>query len=551
MSDKLQRHSDESKIEKTLDDASEFFRIEKDLISYGYFSVSNNHKKDKNSLVRRQTKKIVVIRKTANEQVIATIRSYDDLGQPGNGDLRLFMGLMKMIQYKPEHRPYISNPIRFKASELLRLIGYQDTKTPEGKTKRAWGKSTYQMVYKWLDRMATTSVKLEGNLTDDEKTFYGIKGGWRFADNYFVQGETLADGTLSECIEVVLSERAIMNLNRFRTVPINFEAFFSLKKDIAQILVPLLQIWFYGGSGIYKKNYAEFCNLLGITEYKQESLIAQTLFPSLDELVEKRFLRDYKIEKNKARTGFNLILGAGSNFYQALKFSKQNKAAALQEGEIIFKVVQPALPKADLTVEEKELYERLKAIGLYPNTIRELFEMFEPFVLERRLDFAEYAAEEKRQRGEEISKLAGFIKTILLTNTVPAEFQSKKERLAAEEIAELLNSEAETAKFHCDKLEMAYYNYLREYWDKRFTALSPEERERRQTEYLQNTTATDRQRIANLSDERRKTELYRLAKFRFEMEFSKDEPAYDKFLLLDSEDNLISKYDDGNFNYSK
>lgn len=544
MSDKLQLTSREIEFGDA-NDTNSFFRVEKDLISYGYFSVSSNHRKDKKELVRRQTKKIVIIRKTKTEQVTATVRSYEDLGQPGNGDLRLFMGLMKIIQESPEHRPYITNPVRFKASDLLRLIGYRDTKTATGKTKRAWGKSTYQMLYRWLDRMATTSVKLEGNLTDEEKTYYGIKGGWRFVDNYRVQGEKRTDGTVSDQIEIVLSERALMNLNRFRTVPINFAAFFSLKKDIAQILVPLLQIWFYGGNGTYTKNYAEFCNLLGVTEYKKESYIVQTLFPSLDELVEKKFLRDYKIEKNKARTGFNLILGAGTNFYEALKFSKQHKAAALQEGEIFFKVVTPttALPPTEsMSEEQREIYERMQTIGLYEETIKNLLETYEPNILERRLDFAEYVVEQKKQRGDDVQRPAGLIKTILMTNTVPPDFQSKKDALMAEEMAKQLKEAAEAEQFRHDQLEMAFYNYVRLYWQTKFAKLTTEEIAQRKQQYLEQTTAADRARINGLPEDKRESELERLTAFRFEMEFAEEAPTIADFLKLDAEEKLIAKY---------
>lgn len=540
-----------SLIENNSDDTNCFVQVEKDLISYGYFSVSSNHKKNKKELLRNQTKKIVVIRKTGNQQVTATIRSYDELGQPGNSDLRLFIGLMKLVQDRTGHK-FFTNPIKFKAYELLNLIGYRDRKDQDGKIKRGKGKATYQALYKWLDRLATTTIKLDGTLTAEEKKYYGIKGGWRFADTYTIRGEENPDGIISDSIELKLTERALLNLNHYRTIPINYNAFFSLRHDIAQILVPLLQIWFYPQRGFYTKNYSDFCSLLGITEYKQESLIKQTLFPSLEELIEAKFLRSFLLKKNKSNTGFNLSLEAGTNFFEALQYGKNIESHALKGDELILQLSNPNPLQSedkkeeypnDFGTEEIEIFQKLRSLGIFRDNAIILIKSHQNLEFKRKI---EYAQSQIDAMGHKVRNKTNYLFSILNSDEkVPETFVTKAEKLINEtlqnELLEVQKAEIERTNI----LEIAYFNYLNELYSAKYNELTDEEKENRRNKYLSNADSKERQRINNMIKDNQLKELNRIAQFYFQMD-DENEQTFDDFLKLDSEDNLIFKYTENN-----
>lgn len=527
------KNKNKTSVQKT-DNNDGFFRVEKDLLSYGYFSVSSTHLTDKKDCIKGKLKKVVVLRKNhEGGEALAITRSYEDLGQPGNADLRLFLAMMKLIQDRPEHQHQISNPIKFKANEILRLIG---------KTKN---KPNYQMVYKWLDRMTTTSIKLQGKITIEERRYYGEKGGWRFVDNYYLQGEEKPDGTIADSIEVYLTERALMNLNRYRTVPINFQAFLSLKNKTAQVLVPLLQIWFYSNP-IFKKDYTDICQLLGIKEYKQASQRGQKFIPSLEELVKAKFLKEFKIEANNSKTGLNVILHAGANFYEALQYSKRTEINLPLENELLLQLPSHKTDKINLDKSQEQLYKSMMTEELHKESVLDLIGSVEINTLRRyfeyavsRTDAAKNVASRKDYIFRILQKLKNGEEEVPVTFFTQAE-QEIKEREKTEFIAKKLEAEQKVAN-----LEMAFLNYLNEYYLVKYQNLSETEKETRRQEYLNKADVKESNRINNLHQETKIQELDRIAQCYLKIEDA-DNITFEHFLELDSEENLLAKYYPGN-----
>ena len=75
-------------------------------------------------------------------------------------------------------------------------------------------------------------------------------------------------------------------------LPIDLETYRKLRKQIAKILVPMLQVWLYASraEGRFEKRYPELCEILDIACHKHLWLIRRQLEPSLTELTEHRYV---------------------------------------------------------------------------------------------------------------------------------------------------------------------------------------------------------------------------------------------------------------------
>src|SRR5258708_38416645 len=105
-------------------------------------------------------------------------------------------------------------------------------------------------------------------------------------DRVVLVGEELADGTRSEFYQVNLSQWQLTNLNQGYMLPLDFNAYLRLRRDIAKALFGHLSVWFYASTGqAVEKKYQDLCQLLNIRAYPHLSKARSFLEPSLDELI--------------------------------------------------------------------------------------------------------------------------------------------------------------------------------------------------------------------------------------------------------------------------
>lgn len=508
-------------------DHADFLRIEKDMNLYGLFSVKSNNRKTFAS--SGFFEKRIVVRKDDKGKVEALIRSYASLGLPSSADLRKLIALMKIIRDRGERK--ITNPVKFSCYQLLK------TQNADGQPPIKGG-SQSQTIYEWLDRMNTTTIKLIGSLTTEEEKYYGEKGGWRLISAYsLVEKEHLKSGRHEDFIEVHFSPSVLANLNSSRTISIPFEGFFNLKKDIAQILVPLMQVWFFASGGQFTKNYEDFCSLLFIKVYKFIKRIREQLAPSLDELIEQGFLKSYDIERNRQKSGFNITLTAGRLYYLALKHHS-NSFLLAPAGQT--EPDQVSVPRGELSGERVEFYQYLLKLGFYDQPARELIVKFDLEILRARTKWAlqELKSAELHKK---INNPAGFLKErILSKDSIGGAGASAEAGVleAKDKPVETVLGASDDLHFRLDSVYEVYRR--RRAWEI-FAAMSEGERQKA----IESKWAQLRREFpklgSNLSAERLELEKRNYAILEIERA-SEEILSVEKFLASDSPENLLREY---------
>jgi hypothetical protein len=295
----------------------DFIKIEKNLISLGFFTPSSKRIKDEKSKTITFTKIIDGKRIEAK----ATIVPAAIYGLPVTADQDKYLALQKIINDVRQERGEVTNPISFTTAELLKLLEQADA-----------GKN-YQDISEWLDLMSNTGIISEGVVYLAGKKVWA-KDRFRVFDRAVSFGRELEPGKLAEKNYVWLSDWQLENINNNYLLPVDFDAYKQLKNHITKALVPLLQIWLFASreEGYFEKRYDEICQLLRIRQYHFLSEIKRNFAPSLDELVEHGYLESWEIQKTSDKKDYKVVLRHGEKFHQDRKKRLGQKAQTSTEG---------------------------------------------------------------------------------------------------------------------------------------------------------------------------------------------------------------------------
>ena len=317
-----------------------FVRTEKNLVALGFFTPTSKRVKDPREKVIRFK------RASASGTVEGSIRivTAGRYGLPSTSDLDKYLALQFIINNIQQRAGAIRNPVSFTSTELLKVLGHQDS-----------GKN-YRLVDGWLGRMYATTIEATG-----VGIFFGEKRRSKERNRVFERvvsvGKELERGVIAERNYIWLADWQLESLNGNFTVPVDFAVYRLLRNPIAKILVPLLQIWLYASrdAGFFEKGYGELCQLLGVEQYQSPSQIRQKLGPALDELTKFAYLKDWRIEGRKRGEGFKVILAHGEKFWR----------------DLARQAVSDNAPK-QLTGGEDDVLELLHARGLTKANARKL-----------------------------------------------------------------------------------------------------------------------------------------------------------------------------------
>lgn len=295
----------------------DFIKIEKNLISLGFFTPSSKRIKDEKSKTITFTKIIDGKRIEAK----ATIVPAAIYGLPVTADQDKYLALQKIINDVRQARGEVTNPVTFTSAELLKLLEQADA-----------GKN-YQDISEWLDLMSNTGIISEGVVYLAGKKVWA-KDRFRVFDRAVSFGRELEPGKVAEKNYVWLSDWQLENINNNYLLPVDFDAYKQLKNHITKALVPLLQIWLFASreEGYFEKRYDEICQLLRIRQYHYLSEIKRNFAPSLDELVEHGYLESWQIEKTSDRKDYKVVFRHGDKFHQDRKKRLGQKAQTGAEG---------------------------------------------------------------------------------------------------------------------------------------------------------------------------------------------------------------------------
>jgi hypothetical protein len=377
-------------------------RVEKSLHSLGFFASTTN---------RQISRTVVQVFRRPDGQRIqakAIIEGIPSLGLPTTADRDKYMAFMKIALDQRELEGQLTNPIRFTGADIIKLLRLRK------------GGFHYDEINDWCKRMVATTIMSEASIFLADRKQYATDT-FHVFDRVVLVGEELSDGTRSEFYQVHLSQWQLTNLNQRYLLPLDFNAYLKLKRDIAKALFGQLSIWFYASRGqSIEKKYLDLCQLLNIRAYPHLSKARSVLEPSLQELTEIGYLSSWELLRTTRGTDFKLILSPGKRLLSLPNFSN---------------VVNPearAALEAGLPAWVSELVHR----GVAERKARQLaLDIPDEQPVLDQIEYAEYLIQEDRRGRAKISNPAGFfIWAIENSLCVPNEFQtSKKRRLRHEQ----------------------------------------------------------------------------------------------------------------------
>ncbi|MBZ5621845.1 MAG: replication initiator protein A [Acidobacteriia bacterium] len=371
-------------------------RVEKSLHSLGFFASTAN---------REISRTIVQILRRPDGQRIqakAVIEGIPSLGLPTTADRDKYMAFMKFALDQRELQGQLTNPIRFSGAEMIKLLRLRK------------GGFHYDEINDWCKRMVATTIMSEASIFMADRRQYATDT-FHVFDRVVLVGEELNDGTRSEFYQVDLSQWQLTNLNQGYLLPLDFNAYLKLKRDIAKALFGHLSVWFYASRGqSVEKKYPDLCQLLNVRAYPHLSKAREVLEPSLEELTEIGYLSSWEMIRTSRGADFKLMLSPGKRLLSLPNFSS---------------VVNPearAALEARLPGWVGELVEK----GVAERKARQLaLDIPDEQAVSDQIEYAEYLIQQDRRGRVKISNPAGFFIWAIENNLcVPVEFETSRKR---------------------------------------------------------------------------------------------------------------------------
>jgi hypothetical protein len=353
---------------------------------------------------------------------------------------------MKFALDQREVQGELTNPIRFSGAEMIKLLRLRK------------GGFHYDEINDWCKRMVATTIMSEASIFLADRRQYATDT-FHVFDRVVLVGEELNDGTRAEFYQVYLSQWQLTNLNQGYLLPLDFNAYLKLKRDIAKALFGHLSVWFYASRGqSVEKKYTDLCQLLNIRAYPHLSKAEAVLQPSLDELTEIGYLSSWELIRTSRGADFKLMLSPGKRLLSLPNFSS---------------VVNPearAALEARLPSWVGELVDR----GVAERKARQLaLDIPEEQAVSDQIEYAAYLIQQDRRGRVKISNPAGFFIWAIENNlSVPVEFETARKKRLKE--AQLHADGEQRAK--AIQLESEYDEFCQEQIRKDLESRYPAER---------------------------------------------------------------------------
>ena len=429
-----------------------FVGLEKNLIRIGFFSIPNIK-------VSKRQEKIVKLTTVESHNVRSHVEilAPSKIGLPTTGDLTMYLAFQSIVQdkfaFSSERFP---NPVTFTNYELL------------NRAQLTMTKERYGDLQDWLIRMKSTTVRFEAS----DSTRKGTDAVSVF-NRVISSSDLLDDGTIANCNYVWLSEWGIENLRT--VVPIDLVTYSLLKNQTAKLLVPHLQVWLYASrnQNVFRKNYSQFCALLGITQYAARSKVIEKLAPAMSELGKYEYIKKWELTGTR-RKGYVISITHGPKFFRDQKLffvlggGRSSDEAAIPHSNSNIRL----LPEIAMDETQERVVATLISREIDPKSARKIAMKLSEDEVELRIRFCEYVFAESPGK---VKNERGYLFTILKDEdfVVPAAFLEKSSRL--EELNKRTtaeNAEREAQQREGDLLLAAFTRY-EEFCLKNAPALDP------------------------------------------------------------------------------
>jgi hypothetical protein len=415
-------------------------RVEKSLHSLGFFASTAN---------REISRTIAQVFRRPDGQKIqakAVIEGIPSLGLPTTADRDKYMAFMKIALDQREAQGQLSNPVCFSGADMIKLLRLRK------------GGFHYDEINDWCKRMVATTIMSQASIFLADRRQYATDT-FHVFDRVVLVGEELKDGTRSEHYRVHLSQWQLTNLNQGYLLPLDFNAYLELRRDIAKALFGHLSVWFYASRGQpVEKKYADLCQLLNIRAYPHLSKARSVLQPSLEELAQIGYLSSWELIRSSRGADFKLSLSPGKRLLSLPTFEN-----------LINPEARAAL-EARMPSWVGELVQR----GVAERKARQLaLDIDDDQPVSDQIEYAEYLSQQDHRGRKKISNPAGFLIWAIENNLcVPPEFEtSRKKRLR--EAQEHAENEQHIRRM---QLENEYDEFCQELIRKRLQSEYPPER---------------------------------------------------------------------------
>ena len=415
-------------------------RVEKSLHSLGFFASTTN---------RKISRTIVQVFRRPDGQRIqakAVIEGIPSLGLPTTADRDKYMAFMKIALDQREFQGQVTNPVCFTGADMIKLLRLRK------------GGFHYDEINDWCKRMVATTIMSEASIFLADRRQYATDT-FHVFDRVVLFGEELHDGTRSEFYQVHLSQWQLTNLNQGYLLPLDFNAYLKLKRDIAKALFGHLSVWFYASRGqSIEKKYPDLCKLLNTRAYPHLSKARSVLQPSLDELAEIGYLSTWELVRSVRGADFKLMLSPGKRLLSLPNFSS---------------VVNPEA-RAALEARLPAWVRELVGKGVAERKARQLaLDIPDEQPVLDQIEYAEYLIQQDRRSRGKISNPAGFfIWAIENDLSVPAEFETSRKTQLRQAREQADNEQ----RFRAMQLENEYDEFCQEQIRKRLETDYPPDR---------------------------------------------------------------------------
>jgi len=380
---------------------ADLVRVEKSLHSLGFFASTAN---------REISRTVVQIFRRPDGQKIqakAVIEGIPSLGLPTTADRDKYMAFMKIALDQREFQGKVANPVRFSGADMIKLLRLRK------------GGFHYDEINDWCKRMVATTIMSEASIFLADRRQYATDT-FHVFDRVVLVGEELHDGTRSEFYQVYLSHWQLTNLNQGYLLPLDFNAYLKLKRDIAKALFGHLSVWFYASRGqSIEKKYVDLCQLLNIRAYPHLSKARAVLEPSLNELTRIGYLSSWEFAHTARGCDFKLTLSPGERLLRLPTFSS---------------LVNPEA-RADLEQRLPAWVGQLVECGVAERKARQLaLDIADDQPVSDQIEYAEHLIQQDRRGRGRISNPAGFLIWAIESNlAVPSTFETSTKALLREE----------------------------------------------------------------------------------------------------------------------
>ena len=371
-------------------------RVGKSLHSLGFFA-STAHREISRTIIQ-------VFRRPDGQRIHAkaVIEGIPSLGLPTTADRDKYMAFMKIAQDQREFQGHLTNPIRFSGADMIKLLRLRK------------GGFHYDEINDWCKRMVATTIMSEASIFLADRRQYATDT-FHVFDRVVLVGEELSDGSRSEFYQVYLSQWQLTNLNQGYLLPLDFNAYLRLKRDISKALFGHLSVWFYASRGqTIEKRYPDLCQLLNIRAYPHLSKASSVLAPSLAELADIEYLSSWELTRTARGGDFKLTLSPGKRLLSLPNFSA---------------VVNPearAALEARLPSWVAELVQR----GVAERKARQLaLDVPEEQPVSDQIEYAEYLIQQDRRNRGKIANPTGFLVWAIENNlAIPPDFETERKK---------------------------------------------------------------------------------------------------------------------------